>query len=163
MSKIKKYTINKPQKFNKSDIYGIWCDYSKAMNKRDLQPLSFDNFSTHIQRDAYSYITNNGFCFGEMIGGVSLIKQISYKNITQGFLLLKELLKLDNAAFYISEHLLPIFNKCGFYNEGLWFLDNPRGEIIQKFIFTSTKETHDYLVENKYNCDSGNHLTKEVL
>jgi hypothetical protein len=134
--------INYSEYFGKYDLYKIWFNYKKAMERNRVGAyLDFESFMNYLlnYNNIYMYKHNNSYIIGSYRNGMFKPSHFSPENIREGNDMIKSIIRYDNIIFAVTKDLKKMLVKLGAFTDDKLIIPMIfRDMLVEKhIIFTS--------------------------
>jgi len=120
------------------DVYDIWQNYKKAMEKRRPDSyLEYDKFEYYLETSASVYKYKNSYVIGQYDGNLFIPTHFSPAGLKEGIDIIKSMKKYDNIVFIVTKDLKDMLNKMGFKTLPVTIIRQFRGVDVEKSIVYS--------------------------
>ena len=129
---------NIPLSQAEDELYDIWENYVKAMNKRrGGSALGLSRFVNYIINYTFCYKYKNTYIFGVMEKNNFVPTHFSNGGFKEGIDAIKGLLNYDNVIFAVTEDLAKMLKKLGYKAMPFKIKREFRGMEVEKMILSS--------------------------
>ena len=121
-----------------SQLFEIWENYKKAIERRGREALEEERFIYYASNHAYCVREGDSYMFGGERRGMFIPSHFCPSGLKGGYRLLKELLGYWNVCFFVTEDLVPMLSKAGYWVTPIKFKSEFRNEVTEKRVCLSS-------------------------